>query len=215
MHLFIHPASPNCVAVLAVARRLGIEPEVRLVDLFNGEQRKPEFLALNPNGLVPVLVDDDFVLWETVAILEYLASIASPHPLLPAHPRQRADVLRWLAWGLAHWNPALQPFIFERMFKPIKGLGEPDEQRLAAMQPKLDQCAILLDSSLARGPCLCGHHPTLADYHLAAYPMYADQARIDLRPHPNLSRWLQHMHSLDEWQTAAARGVGRTEPSPQ
>lgn len=207
MHLFIHPASPNCVAVLAVARRLGSELEVRQVDLFNGEQRKPEFLALNPNGLVPVLVDDDFVLWETVAILEYLASIESPHPFLPGHPRKRADVLRWLAWGLAHWNPSLQPFIFERMFKPIKGLGEPDEVRLAAAQPKLNQCATLLDSSLARAAYVCGDQPTLADYHLAAYPMYAQQARIDLQPYQNLSRWLEHMHSLDEWQTAKTHGI--------
>ncbi len=215
MHLFVHPASPNCVAVLAVARRLGSELQIRHVDLFNGEQRKPEFLALNPNGLVPVLVDDDFVLWETVAILEYLASIASTHLLLPTHPRQKADVLRWLTWGLAHWNPALQPFIFERLFKPMKGLGEPDEQRLAAAQPTLDQAAALLDSTLARASCLCGEHPTLADYHLAAYPMYADQARIDLQPYRNLSRWLRHMHSLDEWQTAAARDIGGTEPLAQ
>lgn len=207
MHLYIHPASPNCVAVLAVARRLRMKLEVRHVDLFNGEQRQPEFLALNPNGLVPVLVDDDFVLWETAAILEYLASIGSPDSLLPDQPRQRADVLRWLAWGLAHWNPSLQPFIFERLFKPIKGLGEPDEPRLATMQPKLDQCAMLLDASLARGAYLGGDRPTVADYHLAAYPMYAEQARIDLQPYRNLSRWLERMHALDEWQLAT-RGMG-------
>lgn len=204
MRLFSHPASPNCVAVLAAARRLGSELDVQHVDLFNGEHRKPEFLALNPNGLVPVLRDDSFVLWETVAILEYLGSIEATQLLLPGDPRQRVHVSRWMAWGLAHWNPSLQPFIFERMFKSMKGLGEPDEQRLAAMQPKLDQAAALLDTTLARASYVCGDRLTLADYYLAAYPMYAPHARVNLQPYQNLSRWLEHIHSLEEWQFAVS-----------
>lgn len=205
MRLFIHPASPNCVAVLAVARRLGCELDVQHVDLFNSEHRNPEFLALNPNGLVPVLRDGDFVLWETIAILEYLGSMEAPNVLLPSHPRQRADVLRWMAWGLAHWNPSLQPFIFERMFKSFKGLGDPDEQRLAAAQPKLEQAVALLEATLARTNHICGTQLTLADYFLAAYPIYARQARINLEPYRRVSRWLEYMHSLEEWQSAAAR----------
>jgi glutathione S-transferase len=202
MRLFIHPASPNCIAVLAVARRLGSPLDVQHVDLFNGEQRQPEFLSVNPNGLVPVLRDGEFVLWETVAILEYLGSLEGTGRLLPPDPRQRADVLRWMAWGLAHWNPALQPFIFERMFKSMKGLGAPDEQRLAAAQPKLDQAAALLDTTLARAGYVCGEQLTLADYYLAAYPMYAPQAQIDLRPYPDLARWLERIHSLEEWRNS-------------
>lgn len=202
MRLFSHPASPNCVAVVAAARRLGSDLDVQHVDLFNGEQRKPEFLALNPNGLVPVLRADDFVLWETLAILEYLGSMDATHLLLPEDPRQRANVSRWMAWGLAHWNPALQPFIFERMFKALKGQGEPDEQSLAAAQPKLHQAAVLLDTTVGRTGYVCGDRLTLADYYLAAYPMYARQARINLQPYPDLSRWLERIHSLEEWQTA-------------
>ncbi|MBV8106358.1 MAG: glutathione S-transferase family protein [Hyphomicrobiales bacterium] len=202
MRLFIHPASPNCVAALAVARRLRSELDIRHVDLFSGEHRNPEFLTLNPNGLVPVLRDGDFVLWETVAILEYLGSLEPTHFLLPIDLRQRADVLRWMAWGLAHWNPSLQPFIFERMFKPMKGLGASDEQRLASIQPKLDQAAALLDTALERPGYLCGDHLTLADYFLAAYPMYALKSRINLTPYENLSRWLDHIHSLEEWHFA-------------
>ncbi len=202
MRLFIHPASPNCVAVLAAARRLGSELDVQQVDLFNGEHRKPEFLALNPNGLVPVLRDENFVLWETVAILEYLGSIEATHLLLPSDPRQRVDVSRWMAWGLAHWNPSLQPFIFERIFKSMKGLAEPDETRLAAMQPTLDQAATLLDIVLSRTGYVCGDSLTLADYYLAAYPMYAARARINLQPYHNVSQWLRQIHSLEEWQFA-------------
>ncbi len=133
MQLLIHPASPNCVAVLAATRILGLDMDLRHVDLFKQEQRTPEFLHVNPNGLVPVLRDDDFVLWETVAILQYLATFDTAQALMPRTERRRADVTRWMAWGLAHWNPALQPFIFERLFKPMKGLGPPDEQRLVGL----------------------------------------------------------------------------------
>lgn len=202
MRLFSHPMSPNCVAVLAAARRLGSELEVQQMDLFNREHRTPDFLALNPNGLVPVLQDGDFVLWETTAILEYLGSIEATGLLLPRAPRERADVSRWMAWGLAHWNPSLQPFIFERLFKLLKRMGNPDEQRLAAMQPTLDQAATLLDATLARTGHVCSGRLTVADYYLAAYPMYAAQAGIDLRPYRNVSRWLERVHSLEEWQSA-------------
>lgn len=202
MRLFSHPMSPNCIAVLAAAQRLGSGLDVRPVDLFKQEHRTPEFLALNPNGLVPVLQDGNFVLWETTAILDYLGSIEATGLLLPADARERADVSRWLAWGLAHWNPSLQPFIFERMLKPLKRMGDPDEQRLAAMQPRLDQAATLLDATLARTGHVCSGRLTLADYYLAAYPMYAAQARIDLGPYRNVSRWLERVHSLEEWQSA-------------
>jgi glutathione S-transferase len=213
MRLLIHPASPNCVAVLAAARRLGSEVDVQHVDIFNGENRRPKFLALNPNGLVPVLQDGDFVLWETLAILEYLGSIVAAHFLLPGDRQERADVSRWMAWGLAHWNPSLQPFIFERMFKSLKGLGDPDEQRLAAMQPKLDQAAALLDMTLARTGHVCCGRLTMVDYYLAAYPMYAKQARIELRPYRNVSRWLERIHSLEEWRVAIGESAGSARPA--
>jgi glutathione S-transferase len=106
--------------------------------------------------------------------------------------------------GAGTLDPSLQPFIYERMFKSIKGLGVPDEQRLAAAQPKLDQVAALLDTTLARGAYVCGDQLTVADYYLAAYPMYASQARINFQPYQNLSRWLEHIHSLKEWQSAVS-----------
>ena len=88
------------------------------------------------------------------------------------------------------------------MFKALKGLGEPDEQHLATLQPKLHQAAVLLDTTLRRTGYVCGDHLALAAYYLAAYPMYARQARINLQPYPDLSRWLERIHSLDEWQAA-------------
>ena len=203
MQLLIHPASPNCVAVLAAIGVLGLDMDLRHVDLFKEEQRTPEFLHINPNGLVPVLRDDDFVLWETVAILQYLAASDPARELLPLDERRRADVTRWMAWGLAHWNPALQPFIFERLFKPMKGLGPPDEQRLVGLGSTLKQTADVLEAQLSQSEFIGGDRLSIADLHLAAYPMYAIPARIDLAPFPHLRRWLGRVHGLHEWRNAA------------
>jgi glutathione S-transferase len=203
MQLFIHPASPNCIAVLAVADRLGLSIEIQHVDLFNDEQKTSEYMALNPNGLVPVLRDGDFVLWETVAILEYLSSSSGTSQLLPEEARSRANVVRWLAWDFAHWKPSLKPFIFERMFKPMKGLGAPDEEMLSTVLPRLKVAAGILDRQLEHGTFVCGEEPTVADFYLASYPMYAEPAGIDFAAFPHLQAWLRTVHALPEWQRAA------------
>ena len=201
MKLFAHPASPNCVAVAATANWLGLRLEVKQVDLFGGEQSTPAFLALNPNGKAPVLRHGDFVLWETTAILQYFVD-CSPRASFGWTARERADVARWLAWGLAHWNPSLQPFIFQRVFKPMKGLGEPDEALLADRAAELRRTASVLDQRLASSEHVCGEGVSAADFFLAAYPMYAREARLELAEFDCLRRWLERIHHLPQWREA-------------
>ena len=98
----------------------------QLVDLSRGEQRTPDYLALNPTGRTPTLVDGDFVLWESNAIMQYLAS-GKPNALLPDDARTRADIARWQSWQLAHWGKeACQPLMFERVVKAVFNLGPCD-----------------------------------------------------------------------------------------
>lgn len=99
MKLYDFPFSPNSRKVRAVAYELGIALETQRVDLLTGGQRSPEFLARNPNGRVPVLEDGDLILWESTAIIRYLAAGSA---LLPAARRTAAEVDRWTAWQLAH-----------------------------------------------------------------------------------------------------------------
>lgn len=89
-----HFPSPNPQKITFALHELGLECEIVPVDLSKGEQRKPEFLALNPFGRVPVLVDGDQKLWESHAILAYLGDKTGK--LWPTTAAGRADALRWL-----------------------------------------------------------------------------------------------------------------------
>src|SRR6185295_7548986 len=128
MKLYDFPFSPNCRKVRAVAYELGIAFDTERVDLLTGGQRTPEFLAKNPNGRVPVLQDGDLILWESTAIIRYLAAGS---PLAPTAPRAAAEVDRWIAWQLAHLAPAMSKVAFENIVKRLTRSGEPDPARIA------------------------------------------------------------------------------------
>src|SRR5262245_28653081 len=91
MKLYGFAPSPNTWKVRAVAGHLGIALDMVTVDLTKGAQRNPDYLALSPTGRTPTLVDGDFVLWESAAIMQYIAD-KKPNPLWPNDPRSRADI---------------------------------------------------------------------------------------------------------------------------
>src|SRR5689334_875510 len=98
MKLHVFPPSPRAAKVLALAHHLGVDFEMAIVDLLSGGSQTPEFKKLNPNGKMPVLEDGDFVLWESNAILQYLASKRPDSGMFPTDPRRQADVARWQFW---------------------------------------------------------------------------------------------------------------------
>jgi glutathione S-transferase len=98
-----HFPSPNPQKIHFALLELGLECEIIPVDLTKGEHRKPEFLALNPYGRVPVLIDGDLTLWESHAILAYLGEKAGK--MWPTSAAGRADALRWLFFLSGHVTP--------------------------------------------------------------------------------------------------------------
>ncbi len=104
MKLYVLPPSPRAFKVIALKNYLALDCEMQLVDLGKGDQLAPEYIAMNPNRKMPVLEDDGFVLWESNAILFYLASKKPESALWPPDAKRQADVLRWLAWESAHWD---------------------------------------------------------------------------------------------------------------
>ena len=131
MKLYQFPSSPSCLKVRAVAYELGARLELVTVNIIRRHTDAPFFRALNPNGLVPVLVDDDFVLWESNAIMTYLATTHPTPSLLSTDARERADVDRWLYWQSAHLGPALSRIAFESFVKPMTGCGTTDASAVA------------------------------------------------------------------------------------
>ncbi len=103
---------------------------------------------MNPNGKVPVLVDGEFVLWESRAINAYLASLKR-RGLYPDDPKKRAIVDQWTYWHAVHLGPATQRVVFERLLKKMFGMGEPDEEAIEPSLKELAQFLPILDANLA------------------------------------------------------------------
>src|SRR5688500_11928563 len=106
MKLYEHPFSSAAFKVRAVIHELGLPVTLVPVDMMKGEHKSPEFLAKNPNGKVPTLDDDGFLVWESNAILCYLAAKKSESGLMPADPRGMALVQQWLQWQATTFAPS-------------------------------------------------------------------------------------------------------------
>ena len=203
MKLYNANLSPNAMRVRAVANELGIALEVIDVDLRSGGNRTKEFLALNPNGKVPVLVDGDFVLWESRAINAYLATTKPERGLYPADPRKRAIVDQWSYWQAVHFGPAVQRVVFERLLKSRFGRGEPDENAIEGQLKEIAQFLPVLDANLAGKDWVAGAL-SLADFAVGSTLVYGKAAGISLAEAPNVAAWMERLDARPSWQAAIA-----------
>ncbi|MCP8464144.1 glutathione S-transferase [Pseudomonas sp. ZM23] len=120
-----------------------------------------EFLALNPNAMVPVIVDGDFVLWESNAICSYLANRYPRHDLLPAAPRERALVEQWMGWQATELNNAWR---YAFMARVRNSPEHTDQAAIVLSEAQWNRCMRLLDRQLERtGAFVSGQRFSLAD----------------------------------------------------
>ena len=208
MKLYQHPFSPNCQKVVAVGHEVGVPLELATVEIFKGEARTPAMRAKNPNGKLPILEDGDFVLWESTAMLAYIAAKAGRADLAPTTPRERAEVDRWTSWQGAHFAPPIRKVSFERIVKKVMGLGAPDEAAVKGGISEFAAMASVLEESLGAKEYLCGPL-TLADFDLAPYAALAESCGLDFEPYPKAKAWLGRMVARDSMKRtlAAARGA--------
>jgi len=205
MKYYYHPMSPNCRKTTAILDHLGLEAEHVLLDLPKGEQMTPEFLAINPNGKVPALADGDARIWESNAIMIYLAD-RSGSDLWPADGR-RIDVLRWMFWEQGHLMQATGMIFFQRLLKPMLG-QETDEQRVEDSLRSFGRLAGVLHGQLADSEYLVGNALTLADFAVAANFSFAGPSRLPMDEYPNIRRWLATMDEIPAWKAAAPPAMG-------
>lgn len=203
MKLYIHPLSSNSRKVTVTAALLGLTPETVIVELAKGQQYSPEHLALNPNGKVPVLVDGDFVLTESHAIMTYLAEQTPGQTLYPTEIHARADVSKWLFWCASHWMPAIGTLNYEHMVKKFRGKGDADPAFVAHAEEAFHTFAKILDAHLARYEWLTSKRLTLADVAVATALMAQKTARLPLEPYANIARWFAAFQDLEAWKKTA------------
>jgi glutathione S-transferase len=200
--LHVFPPSPRAFKVLLVAHHLGIDYDFSFVDLPKGTQRTPEFTALNPNQRMPVLEEDGFALWESNAIVEYLAS--KKDGWLPREPRDRLAVTKWLYWDSNHWDPACAIFVFERLVKPFFGLGETSAAEIERGEALFKRLGPVLDGELGKHRYVSGDALTIADLAIGSSLCVADRVGFPLEEYRGIRRWEAELRALPAWSKAAS-----------
>ena len=197
--LYADPRSGNCFKVWLMLHRLEMPFQWISVDILNRETRTPEFLAMNPQGRVPVLqLDSGESLYESNAILCYLAH-GSPD-LLPHEPLQRARVLQWLFFEQNNHEPHLAGAHFMTHY-----LGRArDEPDIAERIKRGYQALAVMEQRLATQAYLAAEALTLADIALYPYTRTAPEAGFDLGRFPGVRAWLARLESQPRWLTLAA-----------
>ncbi|AET94411.1 Glutathione S-transferase domain protein (plasmid) [Burkholderia sp. YI23] len=180
--------SVNVQKVLWCCEELGLAYDRIDAGLQFGRNTEPDYLAMNPTGRVPTLVDGDFVLWESNAIIRYLAMQYGPtSTLYPAEPKVRASADRWLDWSLSTLQPAERPVFWGYI---RTNPADRDMAQLAAAASEVDKLWRVVDTHLKGRDYLEGDNFTLADLVIAAYARrwfgIAELARPAL---PELERW--------------------------
>ena len=199
MRLYHHPMSSNARRALMTAIHLELPLELTEVNLMSADDRRL-LGELNLNGKLPVLADGDFLLWESCAIMQYLAEQTPGQTIYPQAPQARADVNRWLFWASQHFAPAVAVLAWEHAWKGMTGQGGPDPLEVAGGERDLATYASVLDTHLAGREWLSGESLTLADFAVAAPLMYSERLNLPLAPYPHLLAWRQRVQQLRAWQ---------------
>lgn len=207
MKLHVFPPSPRATKVIALAYHLGLDCELQMVDLFKGEQHQAGYATLNPNERMPTLEDDGFVLWESNAILQYLAAKKPGSGLWPSDARGQADVLRWHSWDAADWFPACGILTFERFVKKLTGMGDPVPAEVAKGEAQFHKCAKVLNAHLKGRKWLLGDQLTIADFAIGAPMATAVPAQYPVADYPEITRLYRNLAELPAWRKALPSGM--------
>jgi glutathione S-transferase len=183
-------SSINVRKVVLAARWMNLEFERVDAGREYGIVQTPEYLGRNPNGLVPLMEDGDFQLWESNVIVRYLCAKHSPGALYPQDLRTRFDAERWMDWQQTTLNPAGREAFIQLVRTPAeKRDAKALAQSVAATQPLLD----VLDKHLAQPAFMVGDAFTMADIPIACEMHRWLGLAIDHPARPHLERWYQNI----------------------
>jgi glutathione S-transferase len=191
LKLYDMDRSGNCYKVRLLLAMLSLDYQRIAVDLLAGESMTASFKQLNPRGQVPVLVDGERVIWDSMAILVYLARQYGDGHWLSTDPLGEARVMQWLAvsenellYGLARARAKL---LLDRPYD-LAQCHRDAAPGLAAMERRLEAA-----------PWLASEHPTVADIACYPYVSLADEGDFSLEPYSAVRDWLKRVEGIDGW----------------
>jgi len=183
-------SSINVQKVVWCADELGLAYERLDVGGKFGRNDTPEYLAMNPNGLVPVLDDDGFVLWESNAIVRYLCARERNTMLWPEEPRRRADADRWMDWQTTSYSPSMVDAFLQLVRTPE---DQRDAARIERSRQAAERSTAILEAVLAKQPYLTGQRFTMADIVCGCATHRWLGLPMERPARPNLERWMTEL----------------------
>jgi glutathione S-transferase len=208
-HLWL---SPFCRKVRIVLAEKKLEVEMRVEPVW---ERRPQFLALNPAGKVPVLVEPEgTVLSDSMAITEFLEEVYPEAPLIGGTPEERAEIRRLVAWFDHKFNAEVTAnLVGEKIMNRFLGLGEPDSRAIRAghanIRTHLEYIAFLIQ----RRNWLAGDHMTLADIAAAAHLSCVDYlGDVPWEKHEDAKNWYARVKSRPSFRSVLADHIPGLSP---
>jgi glutathione S-transferase len=192
-------SSINVKKVVWTAQELGLDFQRTEAGGLFGVVKTPEYMQMNPNSLVPVIEDDDYVLWESNVIVRYLCARYSSGQMYPTELRERFDAERWMDWQQTTLNPVSRPGFWQLV-------RTPPEQRnpavIAESNAAVEALMFTLDMHLAHREFMVGHRFTMADIPLACevHRWFGLPQPRQSRPH--IERWYDSLRARQ-----ASKGV--------
>jgi glutathione S-transferase len=203
MKLYSIHNSDNCRRVNATIQHLGLHVDV--VEAAIGDLKTPEFLANNPNGKVPTLIDGDLKLWESRAMMQYLASKKPGNTLWPNDPKKQADIARWQFWETSHLSKGTSAFAYENLFKKIFMKQDADPVALAAGEKDFHQFAPVLNAQLESRKWITGDELTLADFSVGGCFSYAELCGLPWDRYNHIRAWWSRLNEIPAWKNTTPK----------
>lgn len=188
-----------------VANYLNLEYQYNRIKIRDGENKTKEFLMLNPVGKIPVIDADGFVLFESDAIIKYLA-VKSGSEIYPREIKAQALVDQWMNFISLHVNTAIGKVLYNRVFVKFAN-GEPDERSIADGLNFLKRFLPIINNQLLNNKVIAGDKLTLADFTLLAALDPVDVAKIDISEYRSINAYLKELRQ-EEFYTKCHRFYG-------
>ncbi|MDH3714366.1 MAG: glutathione S-transferase family protein [Gammaproteobacteria bacterium] len=197
--------SSNVQKVLWACDELGLDYDREDIGGSFGMNREAAYLALNPNGLVPTLIDDGFVLWESHAIVRYLGQKHAPNALYPTELQQVALANQWMDWCHTTVNPAIRAMFWGLVRTP------PEERNLDAIARSRDDTEVamgMLNKHLSAAAFVAGDDFSMGDIPLGVMAYRWFEMDIERREFPHLARWYQRLMERSSFAEHVMIGLG-------